>query len=270
MRLWKEIAAFVQDEEKKVKEKEKKEKTRKRYESSLPELNKLAKQELGEELGEGPGDNKGVPQQLPPNGFDFMPDYVQIVVDKESTLTLKAMVPKVVKSGSVVKIVSDAKEIILLEDSLIFDEKDADLESGLVIGNIRVIGKQVGVEGIITAEINGLKAEILVKVISRRKAPQPSEREKSGVFKSFEFSQAADPNQRVKFERGSGKIIIATRAPSVATYFGSRARGRRRGIVRLCLPSLLSKQSAEKLREKNRIRQRAFSRRSVRSDECCT
>lgn len=240
----KEVSRFVQEEEKKVKEVEKKlenEKTRKRYEASLPELNKLAKEELGKESGEGDGDEEDddPPQKLPPNGFDFMPDYVQIVVDKEATLTLKALVPSVVKSGSIAKISSDAKEIIVIQGKVVFDDKDANPDNGLVIGHSRIIGKQVGAEAVITAEINGLKAEILIKVISRRKITEPNEPKKSGLFKNYEFSSVADPHQRVKFERANGKIIIATRAPSVATYFGLIGEGQEEGHCQVMLAELV-------------------------------
>ncbi|GMR19087.1 MAG: hypothetical protein BMS9Abin34_213 [Patescibacteria group bacterium] len=240
--LRKEVEICVQAEEKRAKEVEKRlesEKTRKRYEASLPALNKIAKDELGNVPGEGEGLDDGKPQQLPPNGFDFMPDYVQIVVDKESTLTLKASVPKVVKSGSTAKIYSDTKEIIVTTTDFIFDENNANPDNGLEIVHVRVLGKQVGAEGVITAEVNGLKSEILVKVISRRKPPKPVERKRSGLFSDFDFSSAADPNQRVKFERANGKIVIATKAPSVATYFGLDGQGQEEGHCQVMLAELV-------------------------------
>jgi len=238
----KEIVVLVNEEEKKARETEKRlenEKTRKRYEASVPELNKIAGEELGKVPGEGEGDDKGRPQQLPPSGFNFLPDYVQIIVDKEAVLTLKALVPNTVKSGSVAKVSSDTKEIIVIDSSYTFDEKDADPDTGLVIGHVKIVGKQVGAEGIVTAEINGLKAEILIKVISRRKPPEPHERSKSGLFRKFEFSPLADPNQRVKFERVNGKIVIATRAPSVATYFGPNGEGQEESHCQVMLAELV-------------------------------
>jgi hypothetical protein len=168
-----------------------------------------------------------------------MPDYVQIVVDKESTLTLKALVPKVITSGSIANIYSDTKEIIVINNKFAFDEKDANPDNGLVISHIRTIGRQVGAEGIVTAEINGHKAEILIKVISRRKPVEPHEQRKSGLFRSFEFSPIADPHQRVKFERANGKIIIATQAPSVAIYFGPNGEGQEEGYCQVMLAELV-------------------------------
>jgi len=240
--LARKIAVYVKEEEKKTKESEKRlesEKTRKRYQSSLPELNKIAKEELGKEEGKGEGEGEGHPQKLPPNGFDFMPDYVQIIVDNESTLTLKALVPKVIVSGSVANISSDTKEIIVRNNTVTFDEKDANPDNGLVISHIRILGKQVGAEGIITAEVNGHKAEILIKVISRRKHIEPPERKKGGLFRSFEFSPVADPHQRVKFERTSGKIIIATKASSVTIYFGPNGEGQEEGHCQVMLAELV-------------------------------
>jgi len=240
--LIKEISIYVKDEEEKTKESERRiesEKTRKRYESSLPELNKIAKEELGKEEGEGEGEGEGYTQILPPNGFDFMPDYVQIVVDKESTLTLKALVPKVITSGSIANIYSDTTEIIVISNKVAFDEKDANPDNGLVISHIRILGKQVGAEGIVTAEVSGHKAEILIKVVSRRKPIETQEQRKSGLFKSFEFSPIADPHQRVKFERNSGKIIIATKAPSVEIYFGPNGEGQEEGHCQVMLSELV-------------------------------
>ena len=240
----KEIAQIVSDEEKRVKEVEKRlenEQTRRRYESSLPELNKIAKDELGKGEGEGEGEDEGRPQKLPPNGFDFMPDYVQIVVDNESTITLKSLVPKSVSSGSVVKITSDTEEIIPVTTELILDEKDANPDNGLIISRVRVVGKQVGAEGIITAETKGLKTEILIKVISRKRPtePPPDVTKRSGLFSGFEFSPIADPHQRVKFERANGKIIIATHAPSVEIYFGPNGEGQEESHCQVMLAELV-------------------------------
>lgn len=240
--IGKEIANFVYEEERKIKETEKKlenEKTRKRYAAALPELNKIAQDELGSIGGFGEGPGEGNVPKLPPNGFDFMPDYVQIVVDKESTLTLKALLPKVISSGAVVKITSDTKEIIIKNDEVIFDEKDADSENGLVVKHIRVIGKQVGVEGIVSAETEGIKAETIIKVISRKIVDPPSPQNKSGLFKDFDFSSVADPRQRVKFERTSGQIIISTRAPSVTIYFGLEGQGQDEGHCQVMLAELV-------------------------------
>lgn len=238
----KEIMRFVYDEERKVKETEKKlenEKTRKRYAAALPELNKIAQDELGPTIGFGEGQGEGNTPKLPPNGFDFMPEYVQIVVDKESTLTLKALVPEVIPSGSVVKITSDVKEIIVMNEEVVFDEKDADPENGLMVVHIKVVGKQVGAEGIISAETKGIKAEILIKVISRKIVEPPSTQHKSGLFKNFDFSSAADSHQRVKFERSSGQIIIATRSPSVTIYFGLDGKGQEEGHCQVMLAELV-------------------------------
>ncbi|MBI3888324.1 hypothetical protein HY311_00850 [Candidatus Nomurabacteria bacterium] len=237
----KEVSRFVQEEEKKVKAEAKElenEKTRKRYEASLPELNKIAKEELGSSGGMGDESGDIRLAQLPPNGFDFMPDYAQIVVDKESTLTLKALVPKIISSGSVAKVTSDVKEIIIKDEKITLDEKDSDLENGLLVKHIRVIGKQVGVEGIISAEIKGVKTEMLVKVISKKIILPPTPKGKSGLFNGFEWSSTAEPNQRVKYDRASGKIIIATRAPSVAIYFGLNGEGQDEGHCQVMLAEL--------------------------------
>lgn len=236
-----EVSKFVQEEEKRAKEVEKKlenQKTQKRYEASLPELNKIAKDEIGTTTGFGEGEDEGKTPKLPPNGFDFMPEYVQVVVDKESTLTLKAL-SKIVPFGSTIRVTSDVNEIVVIDQKIVMNKDDADPENGLVVLHIKVIGKQVGVEGIITAEAKGVKAEILVKVISRRIVHPPLPPEKRGLFKNFKFSSTADPHQRVKFDRDAGQIIIATQAPSVSTYFGLEGEGQDEAHCQVMLAELV-------------------------------
>ncbi|MCX5997849.1 MAG: hypothetical protein NTV42_09660 [Chloroflexi bacterium] len=241
--LAKEIAVYVQDQEKKSKEKElrlENEKTRRRYLASLPQLNKIAKMELSKTEGEGEGQDMGRPIVLPSSGFDFVPDYVQIVVDKESTLTLKAIVPNAVPLATSISISSDTAEIIPLNKEIIFHRDDVDSATGLCIGHVRVIGKQVGAEGIITAEVGVKKAEIIVKVISRKKpSEKPEISKKSGLFRDFKFSPDADSRQRVRFERSSGYVIIATRAPSVEMYFGPNGEGQEEGHCQVLLAELV-------------------------------
>lgn len=92
-------------------------------------------------------------------------------------------------------------------------------------------GRQVGAEAVIVAQVDGvadiLTAEAWVKVVSVRDVPPPPPppTKKGGLFKDFQFDPTAEPRQRVKYERSTSNIIIATKAPSVALYLGEEGDG---------------------------------------------
>jgi len=89
---------------------------------------------------------------------------------------------------------------------------------------VHLEGKQVGAEAIISARCEGLKAEAMIKVISKREPANGSspKKDRGGLFSGVEFDSAAEPRQRVKFDRSNAKIIIATKAPSVSAYCDSQ------------------------------------------------
>ena len=85
----------------------------------------------------------------------------------------------------------------------------------------------MGAEAIITAVLDGLKAEALVKVISKREPPvnPRPEKERGGLFRDVKFDPTAEPKQRVRFDRANANIVIATKAPSVAVYLDEHGNG---------------------------------------------
>jgi len=91
-------------------------------------------------------------------------------------------------------------------------------------------GRQVGAEALITATIDALKAEAMVKVISKREPRTPHEtkpkKEHGGLFRDVKLDPTAEPKQRVRFVGPPDSIIvIATKAPSVALYLDEHGGG---------------------------------------------
>ena len=99
--------------------------------------------------------------------------------------------------------------------------------AGIGEAKVELEGRQVGAEAVITATINGLKAEAMVKVISKREPPgEPHpKKEHGGLFRDVKFDPTAEPRQRVRFDRANANIIIATKAPSVAAYLDEHGNG---------------------------------------------
>ena len=241
--LMKEIAEYVKIEEKKAKDDEKRiesEKTRKRYSAALPELNNIAKMELDQVPGSGEGKDLGKNIRMPSSGFEFDPDFVHVVIDKEGTLTLKAIVPYEIPIDTRVTITSDTQEIIPITKEVVFTQADIDSETSLGVQHVKIIGKQVGADGFITAEVNEKKAEAWIKVISKRKQPiDTKSSKKSGLFKNIVFNKDSEPRRRVHFDTESGNIFIATRAPSIAMYFGLSGEGQEEGYCQVMLAELV-------------------------------
>jgi hypothetical protein len=241
--LAKEIAEYVKIAEKRAKDDQKKvesEKTRKRYIAALPKINDIAKAELDRVQGAGEGKGLGHIVRIPVSGFEFDPDFVNVAINKEGTLSLKAVLPYVVPYDRQITITSDAEEIIPLTKDIVFTEGDADNATGLAVGHIKIVGKQVGAEGIMTARVDNLKAEVYIKVVSKRKPPDEREpAKKSGLFKKVVFNKDGEPRRRVHYETESGNIVIATRAPSIAMYFGLDGEGQEEGHCQVMLAELV-------------------------------
>lgn len=198
-----------------------------RLSRALRELNEIASSELGS-VGNGvggDGSNTGKIPFVPPNGFGFVPDYAYIQTGKPAGLTLRAKVPDKVEAGTLVTIESDSPEVVVLTPKIIIEERADYLGIGQAL--VQVEGRQVGAEAIIIAQTDGLRAEALVKVISKREPPSELHPPKThgGFFHEIKFDPAAEPKQRVRFDRTTSNIIIATKAPSVAAYLDETGRG---------------------------------------------
>lgn len=175
-----------------------------------------------------------------PSGFGFVPIYAYIQTGNPAGITLRASVPEKIEAGCLVTIESDNAEVLVLTPQVRIDAR-ADITT---VGEARVEleGRQVGAEAIITATINGLKAEAYVTVISKREPPtKPREKkEHGGLFRDFKFDATAEPRQRVKFDPATSDIIIATKAPSVAAYFDEHGNGSEKPQGQVLLAELVA------------------------------
>jgi len=89
--------------------------------------------------------------------------------------------------------------------------------------------------------MSGLKAEALVKIVSKREPPTDKPKEhRGGLVSGYEFDSTAEPKQRVRFDRASNKIIIATQAPSVAAYLDESGKGSEKAQGQVLLAELIS------------------------------
>ena len=90
---------------------------------------------------------------------------------------------------------------------------------------IKVEGRQVGGEGVVTAYLGKYRAEALVQVHSKKEtmivAPP---RSSNALFTDIHFDDRTDPRQRVYFDRVNSSIVIATAAPSVKIYLDKQDR----------------------------------------------
>lgn len=237
-RVEKVIEKFVQDERQKAEAKRQlveSEKTRKRFKSTLKKINEeIVKRELGKVYGFGQGRDRG--SAIPESGFDFIPNYVQIICGKKSTLTLKAL-PRVTPPGTRVSITSEEAEIVVKTKNI---KMGTNIKSGVIVEHAYVEGRQVGAEGFVVAEAeNGPKAIIIVKVVSKRKPPRET-KEKKGLFSNITYDPEAEPSQRVRFDRETGAILIATQAPSVRMYLGLDAGGQEKLEARVLTAELVT------------------------------
>jgi len=203
------------------------EKTRQRFLSAIEKINQIALKELGEE-GEGRTKDKGGQTVTPPpNGFDFMPEYYQIIAGNRASLTLKAVVPWVIPAGSVISIESDSDDVKI--ENKIMSVKEEDATDGVVVFNPRIYGKRVGTEAIITARVRDFRAEALIKVVAAiRKKEKHKERKggaKEGLFNDIQYDSTLGPKVRYYFDREAKLIKISSKHPSVEAYLGPNGEG---------------------------------------------
>lgn len=202
-------------------------KLRERLNHALTELNSIADSELGGLVGSVGDQGKGGKKLpfVPPSGFGFVPEYAQIQTGKPAALILRAMVPDKVEAGSLVTIESDNTEVMVLTPQVRIDVRED--FTGIGEAKVELEGRQVGAEAVVSATLNGLKAEALVKVVSKRepRVEPPEKKERGGLFRDVKFDPTAEPKQRVRFDRANANIVIATKAPSVAAYFDEHGNG---------------------------------------------
>jgi hypothetical protein len=206
----------------------------------LKELNSIASSELGKIAGDADDDGDGKKPFMPLSGFGFVPEYVYIQTGKPAGLTLRAAIPDKAAPGSLVTIESDNPEVRILTPQVAIEALQDHPEIGQT--RVEVEGGQVGTEAVVSARLDGLKAEALVKVISKREPPDIPTHHKhhGGLIRDFRFDASAEPKQRVRFDRATSIVTIATRAPSVAMYFDETGRGHEQPQGQLLLAELIT------------------------------
>jgi hypothetical protein len=205
-------------------------KLRDRLNQALKELNSIANQELGIGEGiEGIGDSQNKLPYVPPSGFGFVPEYAHVQTGRAAGLILRASVPDRLPDGTLVTIESDSPEVTVLTPQVVIREREDFPRVGQA--RVEIEGRQVGAEAVVTARLEGLfdvaKAEALIKVVSKRehRVEPPNAKKTGGLFRDVRFDPTAEPKQRVRFDRATATIVIATQAPSVASYFDETGKG---------------------------------------------
>lgn len=122
----------------------------------------------GDRSGASDNSNPKKLLEVPENGLSFSYPKAELSCGKEEKITLKALVPKPVPLGSVIKIsVSDERiesqsnKIIVKAETVKATPKGETIS----VMNIIVVGKKVGAQAVMTATIGNLKAEIILTVV---------------------------------------------------------------------------------------------------------
>jgi hypothetical protein len=193
---------------------------RKKLDKTLRELNTIASSELKKR---GDGSSAAKVFEPPASGLGFVPEQVFVQTGQSVTLNLHVQLNDVVQAGVTVFVVSDNPEVdVLTPKVLVRALKDS---PNVGVAKIRVEGKQVGNEGVVTAYLSDQKAAAMVQVRSRKETPEDAQpRKHHGLFSDIRFDDRMDPRQRVYLDRVNSNIVIATAAPSVKLYLDSQHR----------------------------------------------
>ena len=217
----------IRKEEENLKKVIENEKTRQRFQATIEKINKIALTELGED-GEGSIKSKeGKLPAPPPNGFDFVPDFYDIIAGRKTTLTLKGTVPWILKIGGIVTLECDNEEITI--ENKVFTIKEENVVNSVVTFNPKIYGKRVGSETVITAIADGLKAEALLRIVAKIDTKEKHKPKtgalKEGLFNEIQFDPTLPKQIRHYFDKETKNIKISTKCPSVEAYLGPSGEG---------------------------------------------
>ncbi|MBK8617344.1 MAG: hypothetical protein IPN96_09585 [Anaerolineales bacterium] len=191
---------------------------RQKIDHALHELNTIALTELSDK-------RDGVQKQieLPPSGIGFFPERAYVQTGQVITINLYVDLVENAKAGATVSVISNSAEIMILTPQVVIQPHKNDPQIGQA--RIRIEGRQVGGEGVVTAYLGKHRAEALIQVHSKKEtmviAPA---RSSNALFTDIHFDDRTDPRQRVYFDRVNSSIVIATAAPSVKIYLDPQGR----------------------------------------------
>lgn len=117
--------------------------------------------------GEDSGGGKRI-LEVPKNGFDFSAPQADIVLNEESRITIKAVVPKPVPLGSVVKISVSSDSVECTDDKITVRSdqvKTTPLGDTVAVINFFAVGKKAGEECRLVASVGKLTAQMTVRVV---------------------------------------------------------------------------------------------------------
>jgi hypothetical protein len=193
---------------------------RQKINQALHELNSIALTELSDKK-----EGDGLPKQidLPPSGIGFFPERVYVQTGQTINLLLYVKLVEGANVGATATVISNSPEVMVLTQQVVIQPHKHDPMIGQA--RIKVEGRQVGGEGIVTAYIGKHRAQALVQVRSKKEAIliEPS-KSSNALFTDINFDDRMDPRQRVYFDRVNSSIVIATAAPSVKLYLDEQDR----------------------------------------------
>ncbi|MBI5841088.1 MAG: ATP-binding protein [Chloroflexi bacterium] len=195
---------------------------RQKLNHALHELNTIAVSELSDRRDDE--DDKARKKiDLASSGIVFTPERVFVQTGQLVSLNLHAQLPDKDHTGLTAHIISDTPEIIVLTPHVVMEPRADNPTVGFA--RVKVEGRQVGSEGVITAFFEGHRAMALVQVRSKKESiTAPPSKERGGLFTDIHFDDRTDPRQRVYFDRVNSSIVIATAAPSVRIYLDKQNR----------------------------------------------
>jgi hypothetical protein len=195
---------------------------RQKLHRAIHELNTIATSELSDQRTYE-DERTGKQIDLPSTGIAFFPDRVYVQTGQLVTLYLHAELPGTAQPGAVAHISSDNPEILVTTREVVIQPMASDPKVGHA--RVKVEGRQVGSQGVVTAYLNGHRAQASVQVRSRRETISvvPS-KGRGGLFTDIRFDDRTDPRQRVYFDRVTSTIVVATAAPSVRIYLDLQNR----------------------------------------------
>lgn len=193
---------------------------RQKLDHALHELNTIAITELSESR-DGDGIRKEI--ELPLSGIGFFPERVYVQTGQPVALTLRVRFDEKARAGATVNVFSNNPEVTVLSPQAVLQPYKNDSTIGQA--RIKVEGRQVGAEGVVTAFVGNHRAESMVQVHSKKDkmiaAPSKNSR---ALFTDIRFDDRMDPRQRVYFDRVNSSIVVATAAPSVKIYLDKQDR----------------------------------------------
>ncbi|HNN14730.1 MAG TPA: ATP-binding protein [Anaerolineales bacterium] len=190
-------------------------KLRQKIDRALHELNNIAVSELREQRdGEA---HKQI--EVPESGLGFLPERLYIQTGQIATLILRAAATE----NATASVISNNPEIMVLTPQVVLKPHKND--PNVLEGRVRLEGRQVGGEGMVTAYLGKKRAQAMVQVHSKKEtlvaAPM---RGSNALFNDIHFDDRTDPRQRVYYDRVNSSIVIATAAPSVKIYLDENDR----------------------------------------------